>query len=143
MGEKPGVGVSADKVAEALEKWLEEEIKGRTARYFDLGKFLFSVSTGVLVFFVAARKALGAHQCSDQWLLVCVAFAVIGVVASLVLIWPRNIRVGPSMDIVVEFNATLQRHRLVLSLWYLLTVGALLAGGVSLIDFDYVCKIWQ
>jgi hypothetical protein len=143
MSDEPAVGISAQKVADSLEKWLEDEIKGRTGRYFDLGKFFFSVSTGLLVFFVTAQKALGSHQCSKEWLLLCITFSILGVVASLLLIWPRNIRIGATLDILAEFNAILRYHRRILSGWFLLTVGGLFAGGLSLISFNAACNIWQ
>lgn len=135
----PAVPVDAEAVAVALEEWMVEEIKGRSARYFDLGKFLFTVSTGILLFFAAALKALGLDACGKGWLAANVVLAILGILAAIVLVWPRSPRVGPQFDALAEFNAAMARQRRMLGLWTLVTVLGLVSGVLAMPGLHAVC----
>ncbi len=143
MQKSRSIPVSAEKVAAGLEDWIVEELKGRTGRYFELGKFLFTVSTGILVFFSTAIKTVGTHACSNHWLVFCVLFAITGILASVWLVWPRNTQIGPELDALEEFNNVMFQHRVVLFVWTLLTILALGGGFLSLVEIGPSCSFWK
>lgn len=143
MREPPAIPVSAERIATGLEDWIVDELKGRSARYFDLGKFLFTVSSGVILFFTTALTALGTHGCSKKWLVVCAALAVLGILAGIALVWPRNTSIGPQLDALSEFNAAMARCRALLLVWTAVTVLALTAGMLTLVEIGPSCTIWS
>jgi len=133
----PAIPVSAEKVSEYLESWMLEEIKGRSSRYFDLGKFFFTVSTGVVLFFLTALKVIGFHPCSLSWIAVCVVSSVLGVVASILLVWPQNGKIGSEFDVLVEYNGVMKRYRSIMIFWTITTIIALFGGFGSLFKLNF------
>jgi len=114
-----------------------EEIKGRSSRYFDLGKFFFTVSTGVVLFFLTALKVIGFHPCSLSWIAVCVVSSVLGVVASILLVWPQNGKIGSEFDVLVEYNGVMKRYRSIMIFWTITTIIALFGGFGSLFKLNF------
>jgi hypothetical protein len=102
--------------AEGVRAWVRDEIsKGPTSRY-ELGRFLFAVSSGTAATVLALEK-LSTDPQLDCWLTAALGLLVISVLVSLRLAIPVLIELDPSADLFELHKKQIQRVRSLAFSW--------------------------
>ncbi|GAA0631248.1 hypothetical protein [Thalassospira tepidiphila] len=107
-----------EKVADALSDWVGEEIKNTTKRYHDLGRYMFTVSTGTVAFIVSVNsvinpgdKGFTAAKLSFFWLGISLIFSVY-------ILLPKEWRLDGSIDLEDKLHELVKDYRLILLCWF-------------------------
>ena len=115
-------------VSAGLDEWVKAELKEGPRQHYDLGKFLFSVSTGTIGVIAAVEK-LGASPRLDLPMLGSVLTLLISAAISLKLAIPRKHQFGEQTDLLEAYTKQVQAIRCHLFWWApFWTVGAVLGG---------------
>lgn len=133
------INLSTIEIERTIKSWLTDDMRAQTARYFELGKFLFSVSAGSMLFFVTALEALGKHACSPFYLMLALAALFLATLVSIVFVWPRRTLVNTNLDIIAEYTASMAFNRSVLVGWLILLVIGLGCGFLAITEFGPAC----
>lgn len=115
-------------VRAGLDDWVKAELKEGPRQHYDLGKFLFSVSTGT-VGVIAAVEKLGTNPSLDLPMLGSAITLMISAAVALKLAIPRKHEVGDQTDLLGEYNTQIKAIRCHLFCWVpLWAIGVVLGG---------------
>lgn len=120
-----------NKVADALQDWVTEEIKGSTKRYHELGKFLFTASTTSSAFFVGIKRFLQEGD-FDSWIIFSLCFSVISFVIAIFLIKPQEWIVTKNTDLTDTMAELINKSIRLVYAWIFIWIISLLFGIISI-----------
>lgn len=138
---RPVVSLDSDELTRAISDWIQQEIKASSARYYDLGKFLFSVSAASMIYFATVLQALGGHSCSIPMLVIATALLTAAIFVSILIVWPPSPRITGSFDVLLHFNAEIQKRRRLFLFWVLGNMAGMMFGILSLIHVERACML--
>lgn len=114
---------------EAFREWAKDEIKSGVERAYDLGKFLFTVSSATIGLLVGFSKAFSVEPTKAS-----VAFAILVLTGSIgIALWmviPRIWVLRPQTDLAQEYADIITLSRIQLWLW------------TALWGIGVVCILW-
>lgn len=124
-------------VAASMREWCAANVKESGNRAYDLGKFLFTVSSGSIPILASLQKLDPAFQ-PRLWSLVPYGLFLLSLLFALNLVFPRNRRLKDDENIIELYQAELkfvtQRLRVWFSVWFaglLLSIVSLIFSGVD------------
>lgn len=119
--------IGGNDIEEGVKNWVREEIKSGPSREYDLGKFLFSVSTGTMGIIFLAEK-LDSNPGWSSTLII--SFLLFGIAAgySLYMVVPKKWKIGEEDDLQEIRNGIIKRTVRGAWFWFLLWCLGLLFG---------------
>ena len=123
-----------DRIAEAQQIWLIENISKLTDRFFDLGKFLFGISSGSIGIVVAISKIpTPAHIWTwIEWTAVSL-FLLSGAMGGR-LVLPSDIEIGGNSSVQTEYEKYADRNSRLTKFWAVAWGAGVLFAGYGLVD---------
>lgn len=117
-------------VNEAILDWAKDELKSGPSRTYDLGKFLFTVSSGTAALVVAIQKLGGLNQYVHQKTLVTsLVLLAISICIALDMVRPRVW--NEEADLHAEYKAHIRRFIKSLRLWFIIWGAGAITGLFS------------
>jgi len=111
--------IGGDDIEEGIKNWVREEIKSGPSREYDLGKFLFSVSTGTMGIIFLAEK-IDSNPAWTPSLIISFFMLVIAAGYSLYMVVPKKWEIRESDDLQDIRNGIIKRTVRGAWVWFLL-----------------------
>jgi hypothetical protein len=103
----------ADDTDGAVRAWMTYELTQGTARSYDLGKFLFTVSLGTAGLVASLIKDIPHPRVAALGILASALSAVV----ALALAWPQTWSIGENTDLLVKHKVSIAKTLRYLKLW--------------------------
>lgn len=132
MIESEAITPNAAKVEEALQEWITGQIKESTTHTFELGKFLFGVSSGTIGVFVTVSEFSKNSWAGQEW--AALAFFVLSGAIALLMAMPQIYRLSDIRDLAEAHSRFVTDVKNRSIVWGMCWVIALLFASVGLSD---------
>lgn len=104
-------------VASAIRDWLKDDLKGISAKRYDLGKFFFGVSTGTASLFATLFKFATEHPQLSEGKMLCFGALLLSAFIGLWMAFPTVVRVDEQTDLFTEYNSTARSTMYLMLAW--------------------------
>ena len=129
------IRIRGEDTADGLREWAKEEIKNAPARFYELGRFLFTASIGGIgVMATLAKlntKAAKANTSMDALLMFSLAALGLSMFFALWMAIPKQWRLDGDTDLLAEHKALITRGQHLTVIWGLVWLTGVLFGLVS------------
>lgn len=130
-----------DKVAEAIHEWIKEEFKANTTRYYELGKYFFSISTGTAAFIATGRTIFSDINLSAPLIVSSLILLGISLVISIFLMTPREWFINGEVELENEIIKLIKKFRKIVWFWFFIWALGLILGLMSLKDVLFTSNL--
>ncbi|MFS8065560.1 MAG: hypothetical protein ACMG6S_04225 [Byssovorax sp.] len=110
----------AEDTDSAVRAWMTYELTQGTARSYDLGKFLFTVSLGTAGLVASLIKDI-PHPIVA---ILSILASVLSACVALALAWPQTWSIGGHTDLLARYTAAMAKTLMHLKLWVIAYAGA-------------------
>jgi hypothetical protein len=117
-------------VHDGLREWIKTDIREISAKGYDLGKFLFSVSVGTLGALTALIKIDSSTQINTPFI-VSASILFISIVIAISIVLPKSIPVGDNIDLLDLYRKQLQAIIRVIWAWFFVWLIGAITGGFA------------
>jgi hypothetical protein len=129
------IRIRGEDTADGLREWAKEEIKNAPARFYELGKFLFTASIGSIgVMATLAKlntKAGGTGISIDPLLMASLVALGLSMLFALLMAIPKQWKLDGDTDLLAEHKALVARGQHWTIFWALVWLTGVLFGLVS------------
>ena len=122
-----------EKIAAALNAWIEEEFKTTTSKYYELGKYFFTVSTGTVAFIAAIREIFPPTEDSAVLVYISFLFLTISLIMAVLMMTPIEWKLKKDDEVEDELKSQIKQLRTRLWLWFFLWILGLGSGMGSFV----------
>jgi hypothetical protein len=124
--------ITGQEIEDGVRAWIQEELKSGPAKEYDLGKFLFTVSSGTMGFlFLAERLTNNPHL--DSSLIIAFFSLIFASGLSLFMIVPKGWEIKDDTDLFDKRIEIVRRTEYEAYIWFILWLIGMLCGIIAVL----------
>ena len=127
MQKKKAMSFSGEDVAQAIRKWMTEEVVNTPKIRTDLGKFFFGISTGTIGIFISLENFSDNPQI-DKLLVTSLGIILVSAILALLMAIPDKWDLTSYTELYKVYNSHVKKVRIKIWTWFVVWVSGLVPG---------------
>jgi len=116
---------------DAIREWAKDELKNGPSQVYELGKFFFAVSTGMVSLFLGVEK-LGPNPHLTNSLIAAVMFFLISIFLALSMVIPRVWNLRGETDLYEEYINQIKNASTIVWIWFAMWLLGMFFGIIAI-----------
>jgi hypothetical protein len=109
--------IKGEFLVESLQDWLKKDLVEGASSSTNFGQFFFSVSSASIGI-VLVITDIGKGSQGSIFLYAALIFYLCSIIVSVVLVYPRTIRINDDTDLFLEYERQIRKIRICLVIWF-------------------------
>lgn len=126
--------LTGQQIADGINGWFADELKNGPGREYDLGKFMFSVSSGTVGFIMVAAK-LDRQIAQWNWALQTgFFFLVLSILVAMFMVVPKKWSVDEKTDLFEKRDSIIRRTVAEAYAWFFVWLVGMICGVLGVLS---------